>query len=218
MELQEVESLSYNRSGLLSRYKDASMDNLVDQTADKLKLFLKDMLEMDLEEIAELDPNALLWGARRIGKTWCLHIFANHLVEKFGNDLVYYTTSYDIIQYHREDIMTPDSRNPIKMRSHLARVRFLFIDDFGHEYKKSTSDFAEKAMERFLRFRFNENKPTFIAMDFNPRKELKTRYSKSLADLLLNEYDEYDIETGENISALLKNKKFDEWAEKHGKS
>jgi DNA replication protein DnaC len=195
-----AENFRIETSGLLVRYRNACMEDLVGQTSPDLINFLYEFKNKNWDEVKELDINVMLWGARRIGKTYCLHIIANHLIDLYGNESVYYTNAHEIIMYRMKEMLIPNTNK--YAISYLSKVNYLFIDDFGHEYKTKNNNYVQSELERFLRYRYNNKKVTFLAMDFKPHDELPSRYSESLADFILSDYTEYNIGTGENISAL----------------
>lgn len=177
-------------NGVLPRYKNAELSDLVKEAGIELHKLKKFFLKLSKDEFYEKKPNIYIFGAHRRGKTWMLHALFNHIKNVYGEKSLYFVTAPQLIKY---SIKTRDSINDM-IESEFTVVKLanvLFIDDFGLEYK-TDSGYAENIMEEFLRWRFSYNKITLIASNLT-LDDLEKIYGKSMADFIYGEYITYEI-------------------------
>lgn len=198
-----------NEYGILPFYKNAALKDLKGKTDKRIKNFISEFVKTQESEVYKRNTSFYIYGNNRIGKTWAFHCMLNHIIKNYKEKSVYFVSAVDLIEYHKQNIYYKNTE--YKFSQFLASVKILFIDDMGKEYRREGGEFVTSVYEKFLRYRFNHNKITYISG--NAHIDLfKTLYaSSSLWYFLKSEYVILDITEGENLAVDISLNKQDSW-------
>lgn len=202
-------AIDYVKHGLFPRkeYKDASLDKIDSRASKELQMLCKKHLQVDAEVFYADRANLYLCGSYRIGKTWMFHAIAKHIIEVFKDNSVYFITMPDLQRYFQSNAMYDSF---FTWRNFLGGRRVLMIDDLGQEYRGSGTGFIETEIERFLRWRFNMGKITYLGSNalVDPDNEvnaLSKVYGESFGKFIESQYIILNITDDINIGELIRN-------------
>lgn len=181
------------------RYFDADIMQIRDDVSEEIKIFCKNFYKKSKEELWEKKHNLYFYGEHRTGKSWLLHAIANHLIKTLGEKSVYLISTNKLVSYFfNNKVHTGYEETWINV---LAAKKILLLDDLGQD-NYTSSEFIPSKMDSFFRYRFNNNKITFVSANFNVLS-LEAIYNKSLMKFIEGEFIAINIK-GENISKAIK--------------
>lgn len=198
-----------NDYGVLPFYRNAALKDLKGNTDKRIKNFISEFIKTPESEVYKRNTSFYIYGNNRIGKTWAFHCMLNHIIKNYNEKSAYLVSATDLIEYHKQNIYYKNTE--YKFSQFLASVKLLFIDDMGKEYRREGGEFVTSVYERFLRYRFNHNKITYISGNAHIDLFKELYSSASLWYFLKSEYVILDITAGENLAVNISLEKQDSW-------